>query len=370
MPPCQGLYYKGSTKGSIFARSGACYAQTFGRSGMWNAQESDPASPVERELSRSAAGRVRLSAMGRRELVIAALLAAACLLVFGQAVRCGFLNYDDNAYVYENPWVRNGFTFHGIVWAFTVINYFYWQPLTWLSHMLDCQLFGLRPAWPHLVNVLFHAANSILVFLVLRRLTGAFWRSAAVAALFALHPLRVESVVWITERKDVLSAFWFLATLGAYLRFVERPSGPRWVGVLTAFAFGLMSKPMLMTTPALLLLLDYWPLRRRALAEKIPLFMMAGLTLGITYLGARQLQGINWAANLPVSHRIANALVSYAAYLRLSIWPHPLAILYPYRMTIAWWQPVAAAALLTALTWAALRFGGSAPIWRSAGSGS
>ncbi len=198
--------------------------------------------------------------MRRRELILSAALAGACLLVFGQAVRFGFLNYDDNAYVYENPWVRGGLTFHGIIWAFNVVDYFYWQPLTWLSHMLDCQLFGLRPAWPHLVNVLFHAANAILVFLIFRRLTGAFWRSAVLAALFALHPLRVESVVWIAERKDVLSAFWFLVTVAAYLRFVERPSGPRYACVLAAFAFGLMSKPMLITAPVLLLLLDYWPL--------------------------------------------------------------------------------------------------------------
>ncbi len=299
--------------------------------------------------------------MRRRELMLAAALAGACLLVFGQAVRFGFLNYDDNAYVYENPWVRGGLTLHGIIWAFNVIDYFYWQPLTWLSHMLDCQLFGLRPAWPHLVNVLFHAANSILVFLIFRRLTGAFWRSAVLAALFALHPLRVESVVWIAERKDVLSAFCFLVTVALYLRFVERPSGPRYACVLAAFGFGLMSKPMLITTPVLLLLLDYWPLRRRAVAEKMPLFLMAGFTLAVTYAGSRQLRAINWAANLPLGHRVANALVSYAAYLGLSIWPHHLAILYPYRLEIAWWKPVAAAAMLTAITVMVLRAAGKRP---------
>ena len=299
--------------------------------------------------------------MKRREIILAAALAGACLLVFGQAVRFGFLNYDDNAYVSENPWVRGGLTWHGVVWAFNVIDYFYWQPLTWLSHMLDCQIFGLRPAGPHLVNVLFHAANSILVFLIFRRLTGAVWRSAVLAALFALHPLRVESVVWIAERKDVLSTFWFLVTVGAYLRYVERPSGPRHACVLAAFACGLMSKPMLITTPVLLLLLDYWPLRRRALAEKMPLFLMAGLTLAVTYVGSRQLRSINWAAHLPLGHRMANALVSYAAYLGLSLWPRHLAILYPYRLEIAWWKPAAAAVLLVAITVLAQRAAGKRP---------
>jgi hypothetical protein len=174
--------------------------------------------------------------MSRRALFVSLGLAAACVLVFGQAVRFDFINFDDNAYVYENPWVRNGFTAHGVVWAFTVIDYFYWQPATWLSHMLDCQLFGLRPGWHHLVNILFHIANSILVFLVFRRLTGAFWRSAVLAAIFALHPLRLESVVWIAERKDVLSAFWFLVTLGAYLWFAGRPSRPRYLCELISFS--------------------------------------------------------------------------------------------------------------------------------------
>jgi protein O-mannosyl-transferase len=295
--------------------------------------------------------------VSRRALLVSLGLAAACALVFWQAVRFDFLNFDDNAYVYENPWVRHGFTVHGIVWAFTVIDYFYWQPVTWLSHMLDCQLFGLRPGWHHLVNVLIHTVNSILLFVVFRRLTGAFWRSAVLAALFALHPLRLESVVWIAERKDVLSAFWFLVTLGAYLRFAARPSRPRYWCVLIAFALGLMSKPMLMTTPLLLLLLDYWPLGRRAWAEKLPLFTMSAITLAVTYLGNSQLGVVNWADGLPLAHRLANALVSYAAYLGLVLWPRHLAILYPYRVSIAWWKPPAAAALLLAITWAALWFG-------------
>jgi len=222
-----------------------------------------------------------------------------------------FSHFDDNAYVYENPWVRNGVTLHGVIWAFNVINYFYWQPLTWLSHMWIARFFGLRPAGPHLVNILFHSANSVLAFLIFRRLTGDFWRSAVLAALFALHPLRVESVVWIAERKDVLSAFWFLVTLGAYLRFVEPAFRPAVRVRAHGVRLGLMSKPMLITTPVLLLLLDYWPLRRPRPGRKISAVSDGRFTLAITYLGARELRAINWAANLPLWHRIANALVSY-----------------------------------------------------------
>ncbi len=293
--------------------------------------------------------------MKRRDLFVCLALAAACLAVFGQAVRFGFLNFDDNGYVYENPWVRHGFTAGGVIWAFRAIDYFYWQPLTWLSHMLDCQLFGLRPGWHHLVNVVYHTANSVLVFLIFRRLTGTFWRSAAVAGIFALHPLRLESVVWIAERKDVLSAFWFLVMLAAYLWFVQRPSNRRYACVLAAFACGLMSKPMLITTPVLLLLLDYWPLRRRAWGEKLPLAILAALSLAITYVGTARMQAINWAAHVPLPHRAANALVSCVSYLRLAFWPRHLAILYPYRISIPWWQPAACFVLLAAVTFAVIR---------------
>src|SRR5215472_9151389 len=155
--------------------------------------------------------------MNRRERYILAGLAALCVLVFVQAVRFEFINYDDGYYITENAWVRNGFTWKGIVWAFNNIEYFYWQPVTWMSHMLDCGLFGLRPGWHHAVNILFHTANAILLFLIFVRLTGAMWRSAILAALFAVQPLRLESVVWVAERKDVLSAFWLLLMLGAYL---------------------------------------------------------------------------------------------------------------------------------------------------------
>lgn len=299
--------------------------------------------------------------MKRRDLIVAVLLAAACLAVFGQAAHFDFINYDDNAYVTDNPWVRGGLTTRGVAWAFLTIDYFYWQPVTWLSHMLDCRIFGLDPAGPHVVNILLHIGSSILVFLIFRRLTGAFWRSAVLAGIFALHPLRLESVVWIAERKDVLSTFFLLLMIRAYLWFVEQPSRARYLAVVASLALGLMSKPMLITAPALLLILDWWPLRRRAYAEKAPLFLMAAITLGITLLGTARLQGINWAAGVPLGHRIANALVNYCAYVGLAVWPHDLAILYPYRLSIPPWQPAAAALALAAITAAAWRFRRACP---------
>ncbi len=298
--------------------------------------------------------------MERRDIRVAVALAALCLVVFGQAVRFDFINYDDNAYIANNAWVRGGLTAQGILWALTSIDYFYWQPLTWLSHMMDCQLFGLRAGWHHLSNVILHIANCILVFFVFRRMTGTLWRSAVLAALFAVHPLRLESVVWIAERKDVLSTFWCLVTVRAYLWHVERehveaPGGVRYLAVLAAFACGLMSKPMLITLPVLLVVLDWWPLKRRAWAEKLPLAVMALLTFAVTYLGTSRMGRLNWAAGIPLGHRVANALVNYAAYLAMTVWPRHLAILYPYRLAIPLWQPIAAAALLAAVTVAVYR---------------
>jgi hypothetical protein len=293
----------------------------------------------------------------RRSILISLLLAAACIAVYSRVAHFEFINYDDNAYILDNPAVRAGISRAGVLWAFLTIDYFYWQPLTWLSHMLDCQIFGLNPGWHHLVNLLLHIANAILVFAVFRRLTSAFWRSAILAALFAVHPLRVESVAWIAERKDVLSTFFFLAMLWAYARYSERPSRQRYWLVLAALGLGLLSKPMLITAPVLLLLLDWWPLKRFAPAEKLPLFVIASLCLLVTFVGVGRLSAINWGVRIPLGHRIANTLVSYIGYVGLAIWPHNLALLYPFRVSIAWWQPVAAALALAAITGAVLWLG-------------
>ncbi len=289
--------------------------------------------------------------MDRRRRVLVALgLVAACLLVYGQALRFEFLNFDDNGYVTGNPWVRSGLTAAGVRWAFTTIDYYYWQPLAWLSHMVDCQLFGLRPGWHHLTSLLFHIANTLLLFVVLLRLTSAFWRSALVSALFALHPLRIESVVWIAERKDLLGGFFFLAAIWCYLRYVQRPSSERYYLLIGIFVLGLMSKPTVMTLPLILLLLDWWPLGRRAFAEKLPMFGLAALSSLVTSIGTARLGSINWGGSFTLGQRIANAAVSYVRYLELSLWPHDLAILYPFRSAVPLWHSALAAFLLAAIT--------------------
>ena len=195
--------------------------------------------------------------------IIAAGLVLLVAVAYVQVLRFEFVNYDDTVYVPDNPHVRDGFSLGGIGWAFTTFETANWYPLTWLSLMLDCQMFGPRPGGHHAVNAALHAANAVLLFIVLRRMTGPRWRSAAVAALFAVHPLHVESVAWIAERKDVLSTLFFLLTLLAYHRYAARPSFGRWVLVFLGMALGLMAKSMLVTLPAVLLLLDFWPLRRR-----------------------------------------------------------------------------------------------------------
>jgi protein O-mannosyl-transferase len=304
-------------------------------------------------------------------------LAAIVWVVFGQTLHYGFVNFDDDTYVYENAEVARGLTFKGVVWAFTRIHSSNWHPLTWISHMLDCQLYGLNPGGHHLTNVLLHAATAILLFLVLRRMTapqaGALWRSAFVAAVFAIHPLRVESVAWVAERKDVLSGVFFMLTLWAYARYVGQPKvqSPQpkvFYGlVLVFFALGLMCKPMLVTLPFVLLLLDYWPLQRVSsfkfsastpgtapastpdrtphapardssefgaqfsdlVFEKLPLFGLAAVSCVITIFA--QTEAIRSAGRISLPLRAGNALISYVAYLGQMFWPSGLAALYPFR---------------------------------------
>jgi Tfp pilus assembly protein PilF len=265
---------------------------------------------------------------------------AITLIVFGQTVRQGFLNFDDNEYVQDNAMVRRGLTWDGVGWAFTHTHSANWHPLTWLSHMLDCQLFGLNAGGHHLTNVILHASASMLLFLVLRSMTGALWRSALVAALFAIHPLRAESVAWVAERKDVLSGLLFMLTLGAYARYAGRPSARGYCWVLLFFALGLMAKPMLVTVPVVLLLLDYWPLRRsgaetgtltrrlRALVvEKLPLLALSAASCVVT-LHAQAGAMVKVDA-IPLFARIANAVVACATYLWQMISPLSLGTFYP-----------------------------------------
>jgi protein O-mannosyl-transferase len=288
--------------------------------------------------------------------VVCVLLLLAVFLVFGQTLDHDFFNFDDNYYVYENLHVARGLTTEGITWAFTSFHSSNWHPLTWLSHMTDCQIFGLEPWGHHLTNVLLHAATAITLFLVLWRMTGSLWPSAFTAAVFAVHPLRVESVAWVAERKDVLSGLFFMFTLGAYLAYVRRPfSLPRYMVVVALFVMGLMSKPMLVTLPLVLLLLDYWPMSRtqnttlkRLVIEKIPLFLLSAISCVVTVIA--QGEAIASEYQISLSYRIGNAAVSYIAYIGQFFYPANLAVLYPHPGTdLSIWQAVASLILLTVI---------------------
>jgi hypothetical protein len=268
---------------------------------------------------------------------IATGLVAACFLIYAQTGSHEFINYDDPNYVINNANVNRGLTASGIVWAFRTFDFYYWQPLTWISHMIDCQLFGLNAGRHHLVNVGLHAANTVLLFLAFWQFTGALWRSALLAALFAVHPLRVESVAWVAERKDVLSGLFWMLTLIAYGRYVRKPSPARYAAVAGTFLCGIMSKPSTVTLPFVLLLLDWWPLARiqsqglaRVVKEKVPLFVVvAGASL-LTFTGQHQMGATVSLTALPFWFRIWNAIQSYVRYLGKFLAPVNLGVLYPY----------------------------------------
>jgi protein O-mannosyl-transferase len=296
---------------------------------------------------------------------ICAGLVALVWFVFGQSVHFPFVNYDDPTYTYESPQVIAGLSWHGVVWAFTHAHGGNWHPLTTISHMFDCGVFGLRPGAHHFGNVLLHTSTTIALFLVLRRLTGALWRSAFVAAIFAIHPLRVESVVWIAERKDVLSGFFFMLTLAAYLHYARKPSIWRYLTMSILFTCGLMSKPMLVSLPLVLLLLDYWPLNRgqrsevrgqrkaeiwwKLVAEKFPLFLLSIASAVATLIA--QKRAIGSFEHLPLTSRVSQALLSYLTYIRQMFWPAKLAVFYPHSENgSALWQVLLAGAALVAIT--------------------
>ncbi len=333
------------------------------------------------------------------------LLALITLAVYLPVIELRFITLDDSLYLTENPKVQAGLTWDSVRWAFTQSHAANWHPLTWLSHMLDCQLFGLKPAGHHLTNLVFHTANTLLLFALLKRLTGALWRSAFVAALFALHPLHVESVAWAAERKDVLSTFFFLLTLGAYARYAEvqilrakaqsqkagvrkreaesrnlqeAPRPPHsapffYLLSLLLFAFGLMSKPMLVTLPLVLLLLDYWPLRRfqpataprptnlwRLVVEKAPFFALSAASCVITLLAQRAggaVSALEGASAVSLESRISNVPVSYVWYLVKLLWPSDLAVIYPFVRVWSTDRVFLASVLVVALTGLALGLG-------------
>ena len=316
--------------------------------------------------------------------LIALLLVLSTLVVYRPVRNHEFIHFDDLTYVTHNPHVRAGLTLRGVTQAFTSTRATNWHPLTWLSHMMDVELYGLSPGGHHLINVFFHIANTLLLFLVLKWMTGTLWQSSFVAALFALHPLHVESVAWVSERKDVLSALFWMLTMWAYVRYVEHkvkgqrskvqgktlidPCLQRYLLVLLFFVLGLMSKPMLVTLPFVLLLLDYWPLDRfqpdhwrtqtwPLVREKIPLFFFSAASSVATYTVQRGAGALASTDILPFTTRLANALVSYVSYIVKMIWPRSLALYYPYPQTLPLWKVAGAALLLLGITFGVIRLG-------------
>jgi tetratricopeptide (TPR) repeat protein len=309
----------------------------------------------------------------RLAFLICLALAASALAVFSGAARCRFVNYDDPAYITANPDIARGLTWRGALWAFETGAASNWHPLTWLSHEADISLYGMNPAGHHLTSVALHAANGVLLFLILRGMTGALWRSAIVAALFALHPLRVESVAWVSERKDVLSVFFWMLAVWAYARYVEnlqfQISNFKWFYALSIvfFTLGLMAKPMLVTLPFVLLLLDYWPLERmasqpeggaprrpnvlaRLVAEKIPFFALAAASGVVTFLVQRRGGAVSSLAGVPLGARVGNVFISYVRYLWKIFQPARLSPLYPHPGYWPAWEIAGAILLLGALT--------------------
>ena len=333
-------------------------------------------------------------------------LVLAMSVLYSQVKDYDFVNLDDNDYVTENRHVQTGLTSGNVAWAFTTFHASNWHPLTWMSHMLDCQVFGLKPGRHHLVNLLFHVTNTLLLFLILRRMTKAPWQSAFLAGLFALHPLHVESVAWVAERKDVLSTLFWMLTMGAYVYYVESPGYKRYFFVLVFFVLGLMSKPMLVTLPFVLLLLDYWPLKRlqtaksgariaaatpqparrakkkqksrqqtgkdtvqtkstvkyRALwpeirpllKEKIPFFVVTIVFCLVTFYAQHRV--VKPMELYPLGGRIANALISYVSYIGKMLWPLKLSIFYPYvGVALFSWQAVSAILVLMVTTYLTIR---------------
>lgn len=322
-------------------------ARTQQRLAIREAKKASNRQPGSDSGSRTFSGRVHIWCI---------ILAIATLAVYSPTMSHPFLNYDDDDYVTQNAHVQAGMSAETIAWAFTSIELENWHPLTWLSHALDCQLFGLNPSGHHLTSVLIHIANVVLLFLVLRWATGATGASATVAALFALHPLNVESVAWVAERKNVLSTFFFLITLAAYGRYARKPGSARYAPVAGLFALSLAAKPMMVTLPFVLMLVDYWPLARiqgwtappahlslpqepwhRLAIEKIPLLALSAASSVITFIAQRTGGTVQPLEFVTMKMRLANAIYSYAKYVTNVFWPVNLAVIYPHplgRLTV------------------------------------
>jgi len=322
----------------------------------------------------------------RAKVLICVLLVLATFAIYSQIQDHEFINFDDDLYITNNLNVQAGLTSESVEWAFTTFTLGNWFPVTWFSHMLDYQLYGLHAKGHHLTSLFFHITNSLLLFLILFRMTGAIWQSAFVAAIFAFHPLNVESVSWAAERKNVLSALFWLLTMWAYIHYAAKPTIKSYGLVFLFFTLGLMSKPMLVTLPFVLLLLDYWPLRRlkfgqeresnevlekniakksevlQLVLEKIPLFLLTtGLSI-ITFIAQKSLGAMNYAESLTFSTSVTNAMVSYLEYLGKIIWPRGLSILYPHPgNTLAVWKGILCGIALVGITIISIRLIRKAP---------
>lgn len=312
----------------------------------------------------------------QKTAMIAIALAVLAFLPYAQTIGHDFIDFDDTVFVTDNPDVKAGLSWEGIQWAITTFHAGNWLPLTWMSHMLDVSLFGMEPGRHHLVNVLIHACSTALLFLALFRMSGAVWPSAFAAALFGVHPLHVESVAWVAERKDVLSGLFFMLVLLSYERYVRRGGAGRYLLVVLCVALGLLSKSMLVTAPFVLLLLDVWPLGRtsfsvavdglagkpvpwgKLLLEKLPFLFMTVAVSVITVAAQREGGAMNLMERelLPFGVRLSNALVSYAAYLGKTFWPRPLAFIYPHQgANLSGWKIAVSAAVLVSVTLLVLR---------------
>ena len=317
--------------------------------------------PAENELSAAVTEHSRY----RLKLLIYIGLVAGTFAAYEPVRHNEFVNYDDRGYITENPNINGGITRHSVIWAFTKAHLANWYPLTWLSHMLDIEIYGLNPQGHHITSILIHTASSLLLFWVLLRMTNAIWPSAFVAAVFAVHPLHVESVAWAVERKDVLSGLFWILTMLAYVRYAERPNFRRYALVLLAFVMGIMSKPMVVTLPFALLLLDYWPLERLEkqkaenafqkasvkwlVIEKIPLFVLSAVSSVITFIAQQRGGAVNTLERVPLDYRIANMFISYMRYIHKTIWPSKLAVMYPLSKAIPSKDAIVFCALLFVL---------------------
>jgi Flp pilus assembly protein TadD len=290
------------------------------------------------------------------------LLVIITLIPYSRLFKCGFVNYDDPIYVTQNPHVQQ-LSVKNLLWAFNVGYNSNWHPLTWISHMMDYRLWGMNAVGHHATSLLLHLASVVLLFLILNRMTRTLWQSAFVAALFAIHPLHVESVAWIAERKDVLSTVFWMLTIGAYILYTEKPQAKKYWAMVTLYALGLMAKPMLVSLPLVLLMLDYWPLKRlkgfgmmRLIVEKAPLFVLAAASCVVTMIAQNRSNAASSLELLPLGMRVSNTVVSYIAYMEKMLWPQNLAVFYPHPYaTLPIWKIVMSASVLMIVSMVAAR---------------